>query len=154
MGSVYFYHLEEATVGQTLPMLLDKALGAGWRIEVRGTDADAMAGLDAALWTGPAEVFLPHGLAGGDHDADQPILLTTGGGLAANDPTCVMSVHGAEITAQEVQAAARACILFDGLDGDAVAHARAQWKTLTDAGCAAQYWAQEDGRWTKKAEKG
>ena len=27
-----------------------------------------------------------------------------------------------------------------------------EWKRLTRAGCAAQYWAQENGRWTKKAE--
>ncbi|MEM1101745.1 MAG: DNA polymerase III subunit chi, partial [Pseudomonadota bacterium] len=36
--------------------------------------------------------------------------------------------------------------------GDAVARARVQWKALTGAGVAAQYWAQEDGRWTMKAE--
>ena len=27
-------------------------------------------------------------------------------------------------------------------------------KALTDAGAAAQYWAQDDGRWVMKAEKG
>jgi len=27
------------------------------------------------------------------------------------------------------------------------------WKALTDGGIAAQYWAQEDGSWVKKAEK-
>ena len=32
-------------------------------------------------------------------------------------------------------------------------HARVQWKTLTDAGCSAQYWSEESGRWEKKAEK-
>ncbi|MCW8843703.1 MAG: DNA polymerase III subunit chi, partial [Rhodobacteraceae bacterium] len=30
---------------------------------------------------------------------------------------------------------------------------RGQWKSLTDAGCAAQYWSEESGRWEKKAEK-
>ncbi|MEN8896365.1 MAG: DNA polymerase III subunit chi, partial [Yoonia sp.] len=34
----------------------------------------------------------------------------------------------------------------------AVAHARTQWKALTNAGCEAQYWAQDMGSWTKKAE--
>lgn len=152
MGAAYFYHLTQASVEQTLPMLLEKSRQAGWVIEVRGTDADAIARLDQALWNGPPEGFLPHGIAGGDHDADQPILLTTGGG-AANAPTCLMSVHGAEISPDEVQAAERVSILFDGHDGDAVAHARVQWKTLTDAGCSAQYWSQDSGRWEKKAEK-
>ena len=63
-----------------------------------------------------------------------------------------MSVGGAEVTAAEVSAAERVCILFDGHDEGALNHARGQWKTLTKEGCHAQYWAQEDGRWTKKAE--
>lgn len=132
-------------------MLLQKSREAGWIIEVRGADAQAMARLDAALWAGPPDGFLPHGLAGGDHDADQPILLTTGQG--GNGATCLMSVHGAEISADEVKAADRVSVLFDGHDGDALARARVQWKTLTDAGCSAQYWSQDSGRWEKKAEK-
>jgi DNA polymerase-3 subunit chi len=30
--------------------------------------------------------------------------------------------------------------------------ARVQWKALTGAGCAAQYWSEESGNWEKKAE--
>ncbi len=152
MGIAFFYHLTEATSEQTLAMLIPKAIEAGWRIEVRGTDPARMAQLDVDLWRGADDSFLPHGLAGGPHDALQPVLLTSGQ-AAANDPTCVMSVDGADIAAGEVATAARACILFDGGDDAATAHARTQWKTLTDAGCAAQYWAQDNGRWTKKAEK-
>jgi DNA polymerase-3 subunit chi len=152
MGAAYFYHLTSASVEQTLPMLLTKSRSAGWVVEVRGRDRPAMERLDQALWGGPAEEFLPHGLAGGDHDAEQPILLTIGTG-AANAPTCLMSVHGGDISADEVQAAERTCVLFDGHDGDALAHARVQWKTLTDAGCSAQYWSQDSGRWEKKAER-
>lgn len=134
-------------------MLLEKSRGAGWMVEVRGTDTLAMERLDKALWTGPPEGFLPHGLAGGPNDAEQPILLTTASGMALNTPTCVMSVHNAVVSADEVQAAQRVCVLFDGHDGEALAAARVQWKTLTDAGCSAQYWSQETGRWEKKAEK-
>ena len=134
-------------------MLLEKSRAAGWVIEVRGRDAAMMDRLDKVLWTGRPDSFLPHGLAGGTHDADQPILLTCGQ-QAANAPSCVMSVGGADVSADEVQASERVCVLFDGHDGDAVAHARTQWKALTDAGCQAQYWAQEGGRWAKKAESG
>lgn len=151
MGAVYFYHLTQASVEQTLPVLLSKSREAGWVVEVRGVDSGAMERLDKALWTGPPESFLPHGLAGGEHDADQPILLTVAAG-AANAPTCLMSVHGADISPEEVQAAERVCVLFDGHDGDALAKAREQWKALTGAGCPAQYWSQDSGRWEKKAE--
>ena len=151
MGAAYFYHLTRRPLEATLPVLLDKALAAGWRIAVRGTDTAALAGLDAALWMGPEEAFLPHGLAGGPHDADQPILLTTLAS-APNAARCVMAVHGADVTTDEVAALDRVCILFDGQDPDAVSHARNQWRALTGAGCAAQYWSEESGRWEKKAE--
>jgi DNA polymerase-3 subunit chi len=47
---------------------------------------------------------------------------------------------------------ARVCILFDGNDDAALDTARGQWKALTRAGCSAQYWSEESGRWEKKAE--
>lgn len=151
MGAAYFYHLTRKPLQDTLPVLLEKARGAGWRIAVRGRDPDHLAWLDESLWLGDEVGFLPHGLAGGPHDALQPILLTTA--LEAdNQPDCVMSVGGAEVTATEVQGMQRVCILFDGTDPNAVQHARGQWKVLTSAGCAAQYWSEESGRWEKKAE--
>ena len=150
MGAVFFYHLTRKPLEVTLPMLLDKARAAGWRIAVRGTQTERLRWLDEKLWLGPEEGFLPHGLAGGAHDARQPILLTTGD--AANAPQCVMSVDGAEVAPDEVSALERTCILFDGNDEAAVMHARGQWKTLTTAGCQSQYWSEESGRWEKKAE--
>ncbi|HCP81314.1 MAG TPA: DNA polymerase III subunit chi [Octadecabacter sp.] len=152
MGAAYFYHLTSASLEQTLPMLLEKSRGAGWAVEVRGVDRGAMERLDHVLWGGPPDAFLAHGLTGGEHDADQPILLTSGED-AVNKASCLMSVHGADISADEVNAAERVCVLFDGHDGDALAKARTQWKALTDAGCSAQYWSQDSGRWEKKAEK-
>ena len=55
---------------------------------------------------------------------------------------------------REVQALERVCVIFDGNDPAALDIARGQWKALTDAGCAAQYWSEESGRWEKKAERG
>lgn len=152
MGAVYFYHLTQAPLEHTLPLLLGKARGAGWRVLVRGQNPERIQWLDQKLWSSNGDDFLPHGLAGGPHDADQPILLTTDV-VARPDIGCVMAIDGAEITPQEVQTAQRVCVLFDGHDPDALAHARLQWKSLTEAGCAAQYWSEEDGRWRKKAEK-
>lgn len=152
MGAAYFYHLTRRPLEVTLPVLLEKARAAGWRVAVRGRAMDELEALDHALWSaGPEDGFLPHGLAGGPHDADQPILLTTGA-EAANGAVCVMVVHGASISPEEVTALERVCILFDGGDEAAVAQARDQWRTLTKAGCNAQYWSEESGRWEKKAE--
>lgn len=152
MGAAYFYHLTRGPVEATLPMLLGKAMEAGWRVAVRGRDAARMDWLDEKLWLGPEEGFLPHGRAGKPHEADQPVLLTTSADMP-NGATCLMSVDGADITADEVAGMERVCVLFDGNDPAALDVARGQWKALTDAGCAAQYWSEASGRWEKKAEK-
>ena len=148
MGAAYFYHLTERPLEATLPVLIGKALQAGWRVAVRGRDPALMDRLDLQLWQGDG--FLPHGMAGGDHDAEQPVLLTTG--EVGNGATCLMSIGGAEVSADEVTSGERVCILFDGADDAAVEHARGQWKALTGAGVSAQYWAEDGGRWIKKAE--
>ncbi|MCH2165003.1 MAG: DNA polymerase III subunit chi [Marinovum sp.] len=149
--TVYFYHLTQAPLEVTLPKLLEKSLAAGWRVAVRGTNPAQLDWLDEKLWLGREDEFLPHGRSGGAHDALQPILLTTDAN-AANAPQCVMAIDGATVEPAEVNDLARACIIFDGNDLSAVNAARDQWRTITGAGCAAQYWSEETGRWQKKAE--
>ncbi len=151
MGEVFFYHLTRQSLEAVLPMLLERARKAGWRVAVRGVDSRRMDWLDEKLWLGPDGSFLPHGRAGGPHDSDQPVLLTTGS-ETPNDAACIMSVDGAEISSDEVQRLERVCILFDGNDMSAVQVARNQWRTLTQTGCKAQYWSQESGKWLKKSE--
>jgi DNA polymerase-3 subunit chi len=152
MGAIYFYHLTRQPLEVVLPMLLEKSLAAGWRCAVRGRDAKRLEWLDEKLWLGREDGFLPHGLAGGDHDAMQPILLTVEP-EAANNPAAVLVIDGAEVTPEEVVPLERVSILFDGNDDTALARAREQWKALTEAGCSAQYWSQESGHWEKKAER-
>lgn len=154
MGEVFFYHLTRRPLEAVLPVLLDRARKAQWRTELRGTDAGRMRWLDDLLWTARTDSFLPHGLAGGAHDAQQPVLLTVAGQAAANAPHCLICVDGAPLGAEEAGAAARTCVIFDGGDGAAVSHARGQWKELVGAGCAAQYWSEESGSWEMKAESG
>ncbi|PIE14507.1 MAG: DNA polymerase III subunit chi [Rhodobacterales bacterium] len=153
MGAVFFYHLTRNPLERTLPMLLGKSRERGWSVVVRGTDRARLAQLDEALWLGPEEAFLPHGMAGGPHDALQPVLLTDAPD-APNGAQCLMAIDGAGIDVGEVDGFERACLIFDGNDQSAVAAARVQWKTLVDAGCSAQYWSEESGRWQKKAESG
>lgn len=152
MGAVFFYHLTRRPLEAVLPDLLVRSRERGWKVIVRGGDAARLDWLDRKLWMGPEDRFLAHGMAGGEHDAHQPVLLTSGA-ENPNGATCLMSVDGAQISAVEAGAMARACIFFDGNDESALSVARNQWKALTQAGCAAQYWAEEDGQWKKKAER-
>jgi DNA polymerase-3 subunit chi len=151
LGKAMFYHLTRRPMEDTLAMLLGKARGAGWRVVVRGTSEARMDWLDQKLWLGPEEGFLPHGLAGGPNDRLQPILLSTAT-ERPNEATCVMSVDGAEVSPEEVTALDRVCVLFDGNAPEALQTARAQWKSLKDAGAHAEYWSEDSGRWEKKAE--
>ena len=152
MGEAYFYHLTRAPLEVTLATLVGKSLQAGWRVAVRGRTDDLLDRLDAQLWLKPDDGFLPHGRAGGPHDAAQPVLLTKD--AATNDPTCIVSVEGADVSAEDVSAMARVMVLFDGHDEAALQTARAQWKALTGAGVAAKYWSEESGKWEMKAQSG
>ena len=149
MSEVYFYHLTRRPVEVTLPQLLMRARTAGWRVAVRGTSEERLDWLDRKLWDG--EGFLPHGLAGSGFDGDQPILLTVATDCP-NEAECLVSIDGAEILSDEVAGFQRTMILFDGNDGEALSHAREQWKALTEGGCAAKYWSEESGKWEMKAE--
>jgi DNA polymerase-3 subunit chi len=149
MSEVFFYHMTSQPLEVTLPMLLGKARGAGWKIAVQGTSEERLKWLDDKLWQGDG--FLPHGRSGGEFDADQPVLLSDASPYA-NAPECVISIDGADLDLAGLATAKRAMILFDGNDADAVVHARGQWKAVTEANLAAKYWSQESGRWEMKAE--
>lgn len=149
MGKALFYHLTRSTAERLLPQLLGKAMGAGWRVELRGKGADRLARLDEALWL--EEGFLPHGIAGGAHDARQPVLLRDADGPpAANNPDCLMALDGCEVAPQDAEALQRVCIIFDGNDPAAVDRAREQWRSLTSGGVEAEYWSEAGGRWEQK----
>lgn len=151
MGTVMFFQLLQSAPADTLMINAPRALGQGWRVMVRGTDAAGLDRLDAALWLkGGDDSFLPHGLQGGPHDADQPVLL--GLGEPVNDAKVLALVDGATATDAEIAAMERVWVLFDGNDEARLQAARGQWKAMTTAGHAAQYWSEESGRWEKKAE--
>lgn len=152
MAEVYFYHLTRSRLDQALPDLLEKVRAKPWRALVRGRDIEKLKHLDTALWQYKEDSFLAHGLAGGKHDADQPVLLTDQT-VNANNAEILLLTDGAKTTPEEVALYTRVCLMFDGNAEAELGSARADWKALTDAGVPAQYWAQEDGRWTKKAEK-
>lgn len=146
MGVLRFYHVTRGQVIETLPKLLGRALDAGLRVQLRCADADSAERLDRALWLGPEAAFLPHGIAGGPHDAAQPVLIDPALRIAPGIG-CLMALDGAEIAPDEVRALGRVFVIFDGQDETALVRARAQWTALTGAGLGAEYWSEASGRW-------
>jgi len=126
---------------------LEKTLERGWRAVVEVGDTERADALDTSLWTWRDDSFLPHGRDGGTHDADQPVLITTGE-HNPNGSAIRFFVGGAVPRAEgDYQ---RLIYLFDGHDPDVVETARAAWKALS-SGNACTYWQQEpNGRWVKK----
>ena len=150
-ATAVFYHLTRAGLDDTVTTTVTRALGAGWRVMIRATDASLLDHLDAKLWLGPEDGFLAHGCQGGDHDALQPVLL--GQGAIGNAAKGLMLLSGADAAKDEVGPLERIWVLFDGADADAVALARQRWTTFTGWGLAAQYWSDEGGSWVKKTER-
>lgn len=151
MGEARFYQLTRSGQDAVLAQLLPRSLQSGWHVVVRGCDSARLDHIDRMLWLGAEEGFLPHGLAGGPNDALQPILLTTGTDRP-NGAQCLMCIDGAPVEPEEARGLERVCVIFDGSDPAARDVARDQWRRLTGAGIAAEYWSEESGRWQKKAE--
>jgi len=142
---VDFYQLGQTPLEQVVASLAEKLLAQDARLLIVAGDETVLARLDRMLWDQGATSFLPHGLAGGTDDARQPILLST-------SPDAPNLARNMLIADGEWREAAlgydRAFYLFDG---DSLEGARLAWKLLAGRdGVERNYWALEDGRWTKK----
>lgn len=146
---VRFYHLTQTPLEHTLPGLLVKSLERGWRVVVHGGNEARLKFLDAHLWTFADDSFLPHGLEG--EGAMQPIWLTTSD-ENPNNADVLMLIDGARAAPERMQKFDLVALFFDGADQAAVAAAREDWKTVTEAKLPAVYWAHENGRWVQKAQ--
>ncbi len=146
MAEVFFYHLTTSPLERTLPDLLERTLARGWTAVLRVGSEATLAGFDRLLWTFRQDAFLPHGTPASPHPERQPVYLTAGPEVP-NGARLLMLVEGAGAEPSEMASFDRTCLLFDGTDPDALARARGDWRAVTEAGLAAVYWAQEDGRW-------
>ena len=142
---VDFYQLGGAQPDAIIASIAGKLIGDEQRLLIVADDEAMLSRLDRQLWDQGAPSFLPHALAGGADDAAQPILLSTG----ADAPNLARNILIADGEWREAALGYdRAFYLFDDatLEG-----ARLAWKLLAGRdGVERNYWALEDGRWTKK----
>ena len=143
---VDFYQLGEATAESVIASVGQRLLGEGQRLLVIAEEVALLARLDRLLWDQGAASFIPHGLAGGNDDSAQPILLSSGSD-APNLARNVLIADG--IWREAVLGYERAFFLFDG---ESLEAARLAWKLLAGRDAVERhYWGHEDGRWVKKA---
>ncbi len=148
MVEILFYHLEQRKLEQTLPLLIEKTLEKGWRaiIEV-GTKERAKA-ISTVLWTYKDDSFLPHAIAGGEDDKNQPILISLEHDNI-NSANVRFFVDGCELRLDKDYD--RLIYMFDGHDSNEVNKARILWKKFSSENNIT-YWQQDSlGKWQKKS---
>jgi len=138
-----FYHLTQLPLERVLPAICERVHAQGERLSIVAEDEELLNRLDQLLWTYKAESFLPHGRAGGEDDAAQPILLALPDqptGAARN----IALVDG--VWRDLALGFDRAFYLFDEVTIDG---ARAAWRALAgNDKVERHYWKQdEEGRW-------
>ena len=148
MTEVGFYHRTRTRRDQALPRLLGRVLSSGGRAFVLCGEAERAPALDAALWTVADPDWLPHGLAGGENDPLQPILIGTEDVMPGNGARFLFLVDGAG--SARLGEYDRVLDLFDGTDEAALAAARRRWAAAKAAGHVLAYWQQGQGGWEKR----
>ncbi|WP_095011668.1 DNA polymerase III subunit chi [Tsuneonella mangrovi] len=141
-----FWQLSRDPLERVVALVAARTRQAGERLLVVDADPARRAGFGKAMWDSDPQAFLANGEASGPHAARQPILLSD---------TC------------EAANGARFCVLADGdwraeaggfervflLFGEAgTPAARATWRAFDGREDVTRaYFAQEDGKWVKKA---
>ena len=143
---VDFYQLAGTPPEQVIASLAEKILDKDGRLLVVADDDPFLARLDRLLWDQGTTSFLPHGLAGSADDVSQPILLSNSSD-APNQARNMLIADG--VWREAALTYDRSFYLFDAASLEA---ARLAWKLLAGReGVERRYWAQESGRWVKKA---
>ena len=143
---VDFYQLAGTAAEKVIASVAEKVLQNDGRLLIVAEDEAYLARLDRILWDIGSLNFLPHGLAGGADDARQPILLSASPD-APNQARNLLIADG--VWREAALTYDRSFYLFDD---DTLEGARLSWKLLAGReGIERRYWAQEAGKWVKKA---
>ena len=151
MTRVDFYHLQQKSLEDVLPPLLQKAYSTGKRIKIKTPNEERTEYINSLLWTFNDESFLPHGSKKDGFAEHQPIWLSSAE-ENANSAVYLFLVDGAEENAENLQNYERVFNIFDGKSADALQQARRLWKEYKNTGCEVNYWQQNNvGKWEQKA---
>jgi DNA polymerase-3 subunit chi len=146
---VDFYQLSRDPAEAVLPLIARNTLKAGERLLVVSADEGQLGRVSHELWGRLPDTFLAHGLAGGEHDARQPILLS-GAMQPANGARFVAIADGVwrdEICNEDSPGFSRAFYIFGD---ETIAGARDCWRMLGKrAGVERRFWKQQGGKWVE-----
>ena len=149
MTEILFYHLQDTTIENVLPPLLEKSVERGWRVAVQTGSEERADALDGHLWTYRENSFLPHGTWRESDAADQPILLVPN----EDNPNGakVRFIVDAAGLPKDCATYERVVLVFNGNDDDALSAARTVWTDSKSRGFDMTYWQMDErGKWQKR----
>ena len=150
MSRVDFYHLQNMTLEDALPKLLEKAYATGKNTVVKIGNSERIDFLNSLLWTYNDTSFLPHGSKKDGFAEMQPIWLTDGDDIP-NNAEFLFLVDGAEIEAERVSEFERIFNIFDGNINESLLQARRLWKAFHQYTDNVFYWQKDEkGTWKQK----
>ena len=141
-----FWQLSRDPVERVVALIAERTRGAGEKLLVVAESERQRAAIGRSLWEAKPEAFLANGEAAAPHAERQPILLSE---------TCE-AVNGARyavladgVWREQAERFERAFLLF----GEAgIEAARSTWRQFDGReDVERSYYAQEDGKWVKKA---
>lgn len=150
MSRFDFYHLQNQTLEDVLPKLLEKAYETGKKIKVKIGTEERVEFINTMLWTYNEEAFIPHGSKKDGFAVEQPIWLTNEDNNS-NEASMLFLVDGAIASLDEAKNYERIFNIFDGNMQTALEQARNFWKELKTAEQELYYWQQSsNGSWQQK----
>ncbi len=143
---VDFWQLSRDPVERVVALIAERTRGAGEKLLVVAGDEGQRSAISRALWEAKPEAFLAHGEAMALQAERQPILLSSEC-EAANGARYVVLADG--IWREQTEGFERAFLLF----GEAgIEAARGVWRQFDGReDVTRSYYAQEEGKWVKKA---
>ncbi|MGN6117618.1 MAG: DNA polymerase III subunit chi [Sphingomonas sp.] len=149
MTEVLFYHLQNMSIENVLPPLLEKTFERGWRAVIHTTSEERVEALDAHLWTYRDDSFLPHATWRIEDVSEQPIVLTVNS-ENPNRATVRFLIDNAPLP-EDSESYERLVLVFNGDDDVALETARTVWTDCKSRGFDVTYWqADERGRWQRR----
>ncbi|WP_271077333.1 DNA polymerase III subunit chi [Aurantiacibacter sp. MUD61] len=142
---VDFYLLSSDPAPAATALLARKVREQDERLLIVADDLELLETISQALWTAAPEHFLANGIAGDEHDARQPILLSNE--VEPTNGAKFLLIADGQWREPEGEFG-RLFFLFDDSTIDA---ARRNWKALESReDMERQFWKQDDrGRWTQ-----
>jgi DNA polymerase-3 subunit chi len=141
-----FWQLSRDPFERVVALIAERTRGAGEKLLVVSADEAQRAAVSRALWETRPEAFLANGEGDAPHAERQPILLSAEP-AALNGARYIVLADG--VWRDGAQGFERAFLLFDEAGTPA---ARAVWRQFDGReDVERSYYAQEDGRWVKKA---